>query len=349
MGTLLTNIILLLLEAAFVFMVVPSKKTASKLYCCIAFTQLFIFHAFLDPYKMVDLPNYIDTFYLVAERSLQESLVGHIGVKMEIGWIVLCKLLSTIWDNYIILLLFTSLIIVGGYCITIKKYSPIVWLSIFIFVCTTYNQSLFVLRQHTAMALCLLSIPSIVKKKHKSFLFTITVASLLHITAIIFIFVYVLALFRYNSRFWIIIISMTVILSLTSSVVFEWLFSNTWYGSYSEKEGSNYTAFLMALFTLILYLYAVKWKTTSLNPIEKCFLTMAVLAVILSFVGVGFSPTNRLCKYFSVCSIFLIPISITKFKNCVIRMLITVTVLIFYILLFFSHSNLTYIQDYNLI
>lgn len=325
-------------------------KIYRKLYCFIIFIQLFVLHAFLDPYSMVDLPNYIETFNEFASNSLAYSIfVGYVGVKMEIGWIILCKILSYISSNYQILLITISFIIVGCYCISIYRFSPLVWLSAFLFACTTFDQSLYVLRQHTAMALCLLTIPYIVKDNKSKFFLIYSIATLIHSTAIIFGIVYILNRCRFNKKFWYVFLVTTLLASALSSIIFNWVFLNTWYNSYGEKEGSNYTGCLIALCTLVLYLYSINWKTESSSSFEKCFFVMALLAVSVSFIGVGFSPTNRLVKYFTMSSIFLIPISINKIKNNTMRTAIILIVITLFMFLFFSPSNTEYIKNYNII
>lgn len=349
MNILIFNIIFSIVESILFFSAKKKRAIDRFIYCILIFIQCFILHAFLNPFTMEDLPGYIETFELFSKNSLEHSIfIGYAGVKMEIGWTILCKLLSLISNNYRILLIFTSLIMVGSYVYSIKKYSPIIWLAVLIYLCTVYDQSLFVLRQHTAMAICLLSIPSIAKRDLKVFLLFYILAISIHMTAIVFGVVYPLAGMKLNRRFWIILLLITIILTITSSVFFNWFFANTWYNSYEDKEGSNYTGFLIALSTLLLYLYSINWNTNSIQIVEKCFLSLAIIAVVISFIGAGFSPTNRLIKYFTISSIFLIPISISNLKHPSNKCLITCIVVCLYTILFFSRSNLHYIENYQL-
>ena len=73
------------------------------------------------------------------------------------------------------------------------------------------------------------------------------------------------------------------------------------------------------------------------------------IGALLSLSGVGFSPTNRLIKYMMIASIYIIPISISKFKSSALRVVITFAVVSLYLLLFLSPSNTDYIQNYRLI
>lgn len=276
-------------------------------------------------------------------------VVGYAGVKMETGWIVFCKLLSYISSNYHILLIGTSLIMVGAYCRTIYKYSPIVWLSAFIYVCTVYSQSLFVLRQHMAMAICLFTIPLIIKREWLKSILIYLLAISIHKTAIIFGLVFIFYNFRIDRKFLIWLVIATLVVSGMSAILFNWLFMHTWYGSYSERDGSNYTIFLINLCVLLLYCYSINWRTSSVSSFEKCFLIMGILALSCSFIGVGFSPTNRLVKYFTISSIFLIPMGVKKLKEPGLKIIVTISVLILFLLLFLAPSDVKYIQDYTLL
>lgn len=346
MDILSLNLLLIIIEAILIKLFVPTKKLARKIYCSVVFLQMFILHAFVDPESLPDLPLYIKAFQLFAENDLSESIIiGYVGIKMEYGWIVLCKISSLVSNDYHILILFSSLIIVAGYIISIYKFSSIIWLSVFIFACTTFNQSLFVLRQHVAIAICLLSIPSLLERNLIRFLSIIFIAFSIHWTAIIFIVVYYLYHNKLNKNFWIKFIIITISIRVLSSFLFSWLFSYSWYKSYADSEGANFTNFIISCCPLLLFLLSIGFNLRVIGKTEKCFLIMSILSVFITFVGVGFSPTNRLAQYFTVSSIYLIPISITHFRRSEVRVLITMSIVAFYTLLFFSKSNTTYVQD----
>lgn len=326
-----------------------------KLFLYVAFIQLFILHAFLDPFVMEDLAGYYDTYKMFSEESLYNSIfIGYVGVKMEPGWIVLCKLLGNISSNPRFLLIVSSTIIVGSYLLTSYRYSPMVWLSVVIFLCTTFDQSLFVLRQHTAMSICLLSIPSILNRDFKRFIIFFFMAFSCHMTAIIFLPLYFVYPLKIEKRYWLYMIIGAIAGYFLVSVVFNWAFHNLWYNSYEDtdaeaKGGSNLTGFFLILSSMILYLVSVKWNLKKVIGVEKLLFMMLSIGALLSLSGVGFSPTNRLIKYMMIASVYIIPISISKFKSNVVRVSITFAVVSLYLLLFLSPSNTDYIKNYRLI
>lgn len=345
MTILLINIILIIIEG----LVFPKNKTGRKLFLYVVFIQLFILHSFLDPNTMQDLPGYWETYQAFGENSLKESvLVGYVGVKMEPGWILLCKFLYNFSKDPRLMLIITSFLMVGGYCKTISRYSYLPWLSVVIYLCTTFDQSLFVLRQHSAIALSLLSIPFIVDRDWKRYLLMMIVCVSIHSSAIIFFPMY----FIYGMKmkhYWLAFFVVAVVGTLLAGSVFQWLFSHTWYNSYEERVGSNYTVFFITLSSLLLYLVSIRFKVNELEGVDKYFLLLITMAVLLCLCGVGFSPTNRLVKYFSVASIFVIPRAISHFKATTIKTIIILFVVLFHMLLFFAPSNTEYIQDYRLV
>lgn len=349
MEILVYNIIATLLEYFIAIAVLKPKQFALNTFCVFIFIQYFILHAFLDPFVMADLPGYIRTLKQISNHSIDYSInTGYAGVKLEFGWIILCKLLSEISCDYRILLIVTSLIMVGSYCFMIRKFSPMIWLSLFIYLCVFFNQSLFVLRQHTAMGICLISTIFLVKRNYWIFFAMVFIAFSLHYTAAIFILLFFMIRFKYTNVMLIKLLFVSIVLGILSPILFNWFFVHTWYGSYADKVGSNYTGFFISACNVILYLWSVKGTVPEGFNMEKCFFAMALIGLIISFVGVGFSPTNRLVKYFTISSIFLIPISITKLEEPIVKMSVSSIVVFFYTLLFFSESNIRCIENYTL-
>lgn len=335
--------------------IIPKFKNGKNMFLLIAFCQLFILHAFVDPNSMNDLDGYYETYHTFSKNSLFNSIfVGYVGVKIEPGWIILCKLLGYISSNPRLLLVVSSIIIVGSYLITAKRYSPFVGMSVILFLCSTFDQSLFVLRQHTAMSICLLSIPSILNRDFKRFIIIFLLAFSCHITAIIFLPLYFVYPLNIEKRYWLYMIIGVIAGYFLVSVVFDWAFHNLWYNSYEDtdaeaKGGSNLTGFFLILSSMLLYLVSVKWKLKKVIGVEKLLFMMLSIGALLSLSGVGFSPTNRLIKYMMIASAYIIPISIMKFKSGAIRVAITFAVVSLYLLLFLSPSNTDYIQNYRLI
>ena len=349
MVILLINLLIIPIEYFIVSLLDGGPKAKKKLFLLIAFIQLFVVHAFLDPDVMEDLPGYLETYDLIKDNSLLYSLVtGYVGVKMEPGWVLICKTLSFFSSNSFTIIYFSSFVIVGLYCISIYRYSSIAWISIFLFLCTTFGQSLFVLRQHTAMAICLASIPLVVDRKLWKFLLVITIACTIHMTSIIFLPLYFVYSLNISRGFYIKLIVIAIICWLLSSTVFMWFFDNSWYNSYVDADGANLTNFAILGCVLLFYLFASNWNISKLTGAEKCFFLMCCLGAIMSLAGAGFSPTNRLIKYYYISILFLVPYGIKKLHSGPVKVFAAAAILIAFFVLFFSGSNIEYLKDYNL-
>jgi hypothetical protein len=278
----------------------------------------------------------MDVYNMTSQYSLPYILtVGFPNVKMEDGWLILCKALSY-FSNETSLLIVTSMVMVGAICIAAYKYSPYVWLTVVLWLLTYFNQSLFVLRQHTAMAICLFSLPLILRRDLLKFCLVIAIAFSIHKTAIIFVVLY----FLYGMKMsWALLVKLTIISIiglLGSQYVLSWIFQNTWYGSYEGDGGTSLTTFGVGMCSMLLFLLSKNWHIDNLPKVEKLFFAMLCLYVILSLCGMSFNLTNRLGKYFGLAVYFTIPLSIASFKNKGVKTLATVCVLLCYMLLWSS-------------
>lgn len=348
MNLLVVNLLLVVVEALLLLR--EGNRKSKKIFMLAVFMQTFVLHAFCDPFSVPDLPVYVESYHLYDENTLRYSLsVGFVGFKMEPGWVVFCKILSFFSSKYVILMITTSILIVYSYCSNIYKHSPYLFLSVFLWLCINYNQSLFVLRQHTAMALCLLSIGFIVRRELWKFIAIMAVAISFHYTASVFLLLYVVYGLKVNRKtvFWG-IIALLVVFALRSAI-FGILFSKGWYGTYEEGEGANYVGVIISCFVLFLFLFSRSGNLVNMGTYEKLFFLMTCMSVCLAIVGLGFSPTGRLNRYFQMSYVFLVPMSIKRFRGFSIRLLITCVVITFWGFLFYREIILDYYTNYRLL
>jgi hypothetical protein len=135
---------------------------------------------------------------------------------------------------------------------------------------------------------------------------------------------------------------------LVAAFVFPWLFNNLWYNSYADKDGSNLTMFFIQLCTFFLYLLSVNGNLKKMGNVDKCFFIMCCVAILLAFIGYGYSPTNRLIKYYTVSSIWLIPKAIIYFRNIGMKIIVALAVIVAYLTLGFGSSNFEYMGGFTL-
>ena len=236
MTILLTNFFLCLLYAilAWFFRVRTKTRNFDKFFMAITFLQLVVVHSFIDPLSVPDLPSYQDLFFELKRTKgfAFFSLEGIEQIDIEPGYLLLTKLVSLLSNSFVIFLLCVSIIIIGSYFFVIKKYSPYTFISVIMLLLTSFNQSIFVLRQHIAMGLCLLTIPFVVKREQIKFLLIVFVAFLFHRTAVIWIPVYYLYGLKKDRNL--------LMIGFLGGIV-SYLFANVIYGSIL-KSFSAYSA-----------------------------------------------------------------------------------------------------------
>ncbi|MGK9126758.1 EpsG family protein [Olivibacter sp. SA151] len=118
---------------------------------------------------------------------------------MERGFTYLNYIVKVFTDNYSILLTLIAILTIGLKARFIYKHENIMLLSLFLYFCY-YMADIFAVRQYLAISITLWSIPSIIKRRVIPFIFIITIASLIHVTAVFFIFAYWIYPMRFSPK-----------------------------------------------------------------------------------------------------------------------------------------------------
>lgn len=300
--------------------------------------QLLAINIFKDYSSLPDLPDYVVGFEHVGRNGY--DIQWGTGMRMtEPGWVYINVFLSYIYSDPWILFAFVGAVIVWGHLKTYMRYSDIPWLSVYLFLCTMFCQSLYVLRQHLAIALCLLTIPYIIKRKFLLFLCLIIMATSIHNTAIVFFIAYWVYPLKVGRKFFISCLGLGFLsyVFLSSSFV-DIIGGSDTYASYAEGERTNATAFLISLCVIVLALYAIPFKKIQ-NEL-KFFFILSCIAMCINIGGMGVSITGRLNMYFTVFSILLVPNAISKLPSAM-KMITIVVVMIAYAVLSFSSISYT--------
>lgn len=317
MTILLTNFFLCLLYAMLAWFCRLKFKTRNldKIFLGITFLQLIFVHSFIDPLSVPDLPSYQDEFYgkikfYFGEESILSNLFGG---GSELGFRLLSFMCSAIFNNFTIFLLIISVIIIGTYYRMIKKYSPYIFISVLLFLLTVFNQSLFVLRQHLAIAICLFAIPSILERRHIKFLIIVFIAFLFHRTALIFLPIYYLYGINNKIRLLVIMIVTFVILMILSENLFDLVVDNV--NRYSNYEGEHsIITYFLPLVVLIFYVFCLKSHVFD-DGINKLVFILLILAFAISAAFVKNPGIGRLNVYYTCITILALPIALKFIKT----------------------------------
>ena len=197
------------------------------------------------------------------------------------------------------------------------KYSKNVLLSVIMYVSVgTFAFSLAGLKQTCAMAVALLAFYPLKDRKPIRFCLTILLASLFHVTVVIFAFAYLISLIKNKKLLITVGFIMTAIIFTTGISLINlglgWLDIDR-YESYSRTD-SNYSLtsfFIQALVVIVSLIFMGEEKTED----ENLFLALALSGMLFQAFASTSASTFRLSLYFVPFGAVLYPNSIKKMAD----------------------------------
>ena len=309
---------------------------------------LWFVRSFIDGQTVADVPEYMDIYSSMSGTSYSDIITGNLHleyIEYEKGWLLFNKVLQSFFPPQQYLLIIGSVIVFLAYAFVIKKYSYLPWLSCVILLCTIYPQSLFVLRQHTAMAICMLSIPFLIERKIYYFFAIVTVAVLFHNTAIVFYPLYFISLLAKNKMFYLYYAVITLLLFLFASLLLDKILDYSLftkdYMYYVERKTSygNLTGSIIVLFKICFVYYFLR-PNLNIDGVSKILWIMLLISFSISLLNSTVPFISRLNEYFSYCEILLIPLCMKNVQHASKPFLVC-GIVIFYIALTLYYSRWT--------
>ena len=269
------------------------------------------------------LPVSDTTIYETFFYSISNSNSFIIDIYFEPGYQIFNKIVSLIHNDFHFYLFVYNIIIWGGICYFLKKYSLNLIYSVWLFLFLGYfDQTFNLLRQYFALAILLYSYKYIEKRFFKKFIIFVLIAMLFHTSAIVFIIAY----FTYNlkiknnRRFILIYFILCFICFISSSLLYK-ILELTPYGEYltseiwSVQEKVSKIAPIMN-YLILLTILSCYWVYNKSN--DKISNSMYLLVIIASFITIlsfRFTPLERISSYFSVFCVILFPNTIKQISN----------------------------------
>jgi hypothetical protein len=349
MTILLTNFFLCLLYAilAWFFRVRTKTRNFDKFFMAITFLQLVVVHSFIDPLSVPDLPSYQEMFSNIGSAKFGSdfTLRTLFNSDIEIGYLFFYKFVAFLSSNFVVFLLCVSLIIIGSYFYVIKKYSPYVFISIIMLLLTSFNQSIFVLRQHIAIAICLLSIPFVINRNQIKFLLIVFVAFLFHRTAVIFLPIYYLYGIKNDKILVVVCILVAFFIFFSKEIVFNFVNENI--NRYSSYDVEKYNSIINILIPLTLFLVMLLFMKGNIfkEGINKLLTCSLLFTLVYTITTIEFAGMGRLMTYFNSMYVLVVPITMKYIKNNELRYSFAIcSVIMFFVHTFFTESIL-YLKD----
>lgn len=320
MPSLLINLIFFLFVCCFVCRIPINKKEKNNILVVFACLQVIFFQTFKDINSLPDIGGYIRAFkYICEENSTWFGATYH--YKMQYGYFLYNKLLTYISHEPLFFTFVTGCVISLPYIFFIRKYSPIVWFSLALYM-MSFTQSTFVIRQYTSIALCIVSFPLLFKREYIKTVILWLIAISIHPTAIFWGITLVLYFVRSNK--WFIIGSIMLFIVLVRSMpLLMIMFTDNidGYNSYLRMEEVDYsTIFLNLFFAVTFYFFVVRQR--KVTDEENLMMKMSVITFIIPLAAI-FTGTSvvvpRLIMYMTFVQFIIIPKTLEAVKNRVLK------------------------------
>ena len=363
MNCLIINLILTITIASLlVIVLIPFLRSkgysksrayglAGSLFLITSYIQLSFIRTFVDIGSVPDLEIYQETFDYLKHQPLSSLFVATGEKTNEIGFRILMWIIGKIGGGFRLFLFAVVSIYLLCYFYAIKKYSPSLILSIIFLLLTSYNQSIYILRQHLSMAILLLTYDFIVDRKFLNYIVVCTIATLFHTTALIWVPIY----FIYGIKSKVILISIISSVGILLSLFWQQIIFYVGvdlligYASYIDSDiVSNNVGAIISFSYLLLFLIIMRKEAFS-DGINRLMFISFSIALVLTIIGIGFNPTSRLALYFNSCLFLLIPIIINKAKGVLVKVSIFVVIAALQYYVSFMGTKFSVLEDIKLI
>lgn len=319
MSIYLFNIVLLIFWKTVLLSNVRIQTSGKKYFCIVASFQWFILSAFRHLDIGSDTWYYGQLFDEVARKSWTEIFQESIAILKgtiegrDVGYVILEKALSCIWNDYRFLLIFVAALL----AITLGKFiydnSHDVFFSYLLFSCLFYN-FFAITGQRQTIATCIVVFGGyglIRDRKVAKFLLLTILMSFIHKSCLIYITLYFLASKKIDRKYLTYITVISVLCFVLRNKMFTFFAIISGYDKlYNIVEGAGaktFTLLLFMVFVTVLFYHKIIIRTDKCAHIWINALCLAVIFVPLTFVEPN---TMRIVQYFSIYLMLLIPVII---------------------------------------
>lgn len=292
-----------------------------------------------------DTGNYV-------EMLAGTTSVSDIWQSTEIGYNALMLVCASISENYAILLLVISFVVVSSYVKVIESTTKRYEVALFLFITLgAYTFFFNGARQGIATALCFLALPYLLERRLGPYFLLVGVAALFHHTALVVAPLYFLALPRSGWRqiFVVIIGAVALIAFLETFVQVTSLLLNDRYSTYAEAGEGGGRLTVAFLVSQGLALFFLRTKVQDANGYYQRLLNIYLIglvpAIAATISNVNPSGLLRLSTYFSHTAVLLWPMVFigirSNLRHGLFGAIFFLTALAFFFLTTTSFSNLT--------
>ncbi len=348
MTTLVINIIIICLYPFVLSQLNVRGKVQRKVFLFLAFAHLLSLYILKDPRPFPDIEEYYIYFENLSPDFRNMTNERYMD-RVELGWYIYNKVLQKIFHNPFSMICITAILTLLAYLSVFSRNSKVLWLSVFLFFCTNFYPSLFVLRQHLAIPICLLTIPYVIKRDFKKFAILTAIAVSFHYSALMWIVAYFIYSTNLNIRnslvgivlFLVLVLSLDFVLSQLGNVLPIIMSYNADAFDGDASRGGAFKPFLVDLSVILFSLLAFH-GINNIRGVNRFCLMMTALAMLFDvfhIIGSSFAEFSRLNLYYQSCAIILLPNAVYEFKGSLLKVVIVVGICFLYFWQFSAFVN----------
>lgn len=316
----------------------------------------FVELAFIAGFRAWNIGNdtypYVHTF--IATIGNLDLLKSH----MEAGYLLFNQLLACFTSNPQMLLITTSIFIIGTWMYSFYKYSNFVVLSVLLFAIIGFSTTLNLVRQEMAMCIILLSLPFIIKRHLMAFIICWAIATSFHTSAFAAIFLYFLYPLELKFKHLMLAAISTLVLSVYLGSILDKLIE--WTGRYAVYKTNNglsgeelkianimNTLVQFSITAFCLFSYKCFYRNSSHpEPILRVsfLLWCSILSFCLQSISTRAILLERLVLYFSMFNFISLPFFVRCYPKK-IRVLVAAGVIVCFAL--YQSIVFVYRPDWN--
>lgn len=359
------NLYCLVLLIIILYVLPIKKHSKENIILFFTFTSVIFFNIFKDWRNMPDIVYYVPTFEYISQNNSTFEYANAYYYKMQIGYYWLNKTISYVSTSHYWFLFAMGSLISLPYAYMIRKYSPTVWLSCLIYF-MGFSQSTYVLRQHSAIGITIMTLPLILSIKGEQIkdvfkktnfvriteiVSLIAIAILIHPTAVIFISV-LWAYYCKNIKLFLfsILCGGAILYFMLPLLTLMFIENTSGYDIYLDAENNNNGGTLLVNgFYFIASLLFLR-PYAKLSPLW--LLLFKVQCIIFAFTIVSMAPGGgatipRLLMYLTCFNCIFNAYVATRMPNKAFRWGY-ICVILFFAYYMFALSTRVQFQNYNI-
>ena len=245
----------------------------------------------------IDLDIYHVTFDAIRSRNLFESIAYANGIRMEAGIAIIMKLIG-VFGGWQLFVAVTAIFINTVVCVFAYKESDYPLLFFLLYI----GLDLFVfsfsgLRQMYAISICMIAFGFLKNKRYIKFILCVLLASLFHVSALIFLATIFLKLLKFNDIWAIFFILIMLVIMIFAYPIAHFVIS-IFFPRYINYISDQSSFGLLGIFYILTFILLILMNKTAKGTENGFLLFFVAVAACCQMFGNVTTITSRLTFFF---------------------------------------------------